>query len=214
VTEIFYCLTCRHGWQLLGEPEEVTSIVGLVEDGCPCITPLCSGRLCRSTMIPHGFDIQELPARSFYRAIHGFGTGEGDPAAANEFARLLKTKKIVDMTITAIGQPERVVVHQLVLEDGTRMHFDSSSRGACCYYIERPGTCVEVVEDELATVEASVSSAGSDREEAGRGDAGAERGAEPEQDVRPVADSISQPAGAEPVRLVRQDPYVPEDRNG
>lgn len=211
MTKIFYCLRCRCGWQLVGELGEVTSILSIIgTDSSPaCITPMCSGRLCTSTEVPYGFDIQELPARSFYRAIHGFGVGEGDPAAASEFARLLKTKKIVDMVVTAVGQPERVIVHQLVLEDGTRMHFDSSSRGACCYYIERPGkSCMEVVEDELATVESSVSSVGSNREEARRGDAGAERspGCEPDPGLEHSAGPQS--AGTEPVRFVRQDPFV------
>lgn len=214
MTKIFYCLRCRCGWQLVGELEEVTSILSIIGAESPaCITPMCQGRLCMSTEIPIGFNIQELPARSFYRAINGFGTGDGDPAAASEFARLLKTKKIVDMTITAVGQPERVIVHQIVLDDGTRMHFESSSRGACCYYIERPGkSCVEVV-DEIATVEAHVSGAGSDREETGRGDEGTEGGVGRESTPRPEHAAESQSTGAEPVRPVRQDPHVSEDRD-
>jgi hypothetical protein len=164
---------------------------------------------------PSGFSITELPIRSFYRAIHGFGTGEGDPAAASEFARLLKTKKIADMTITSVGQPERVIVHQLVLEDGTRMHFDSSSRGACCYYIERPGkSCVEVAEDELATVEAPVSGTGSNREEAGRSDTRTEGSAGLSPDTRFELNSIAQSAGTAPMWAMREDSDVPKDRGG
>ena len=156
---IYCCQTCQNAWQILGTVEERVNIAALLAeiDNVGCITPLCSGRLVRSSGIPAGFHIIELPIRSFYRAIHGFGTGEGDPAASSEFARLLKTKKIVDLNITAVGQPERVIVHQIILEDGTRMHFDSSSRGACCYYIERPGkSCLEVVEDESHDDEAPV----------------------------------------------------------
>lgn len=214
---IFCCPTCRHAWQILGMVEERESIAALLADAgadhAGCITPLCQGRLVRVDGVPTGFHIHELPIRSFYRAIHGFGTGEGDPALASEFARLLKTKKIVDMQITAVGQPERVLVHQFVLEDGTRMHFDSSSRGACCYYIERPGkSCLEVVEDGPNNDEAPVPVSEQDREEVGRGpEAGAN---EPRSEQSPIpSDAGAQSAGAEPVQSVREGAGVSEDQH-
>ena len=216
MSKIFCCNSCRKGWQLMGEPGEVASIAGLIhsDTNYGCITPLCSGRLVEVSGTPVGFSIKELPIRSFYRAIHGFGSGEGDPAAASDFAELLKTKKIVDMTVTAVGQPERVIVHQLVLEDGTRLHFDSSTRGACCYYIERPGkSCVEVVEDELSTVGTSVPGPDSNREEVGRSDADAAGEQRPEQLAGVPSDAATQPPGPAPVWPVRHDAAVPESQH-
>lgn len=210
---IFCCPTCRHAWQILGAIEERENIAVLLADAgvdhASCITPLCQGRLVRVDGVPAGFHIHELPIRSFYRAIHGFGTGEGDPALASEFARLLKTKKIVDMQITAVGQPERVLVHQIVLEDGTRMHFDSSSRGACCYYIERPGkSCLEVVEDGSNDSEAPVPIPEQDREETGRDLEDATTESRCDEAAAPSAGP--QPAGSESVQPVREGAGVPE----
>jgi hypothetical protein len=101
---------------------------------------------------PFEYTAKEIPVRAFYRAVHGFGSGEGASASIERFTELLRTKRIVQIQATPVGQPERVILNQLVLDDGTRLHFDSSSRGACCYYIEESGpSCVEVVDNELST---------------------------------------------------------------
>jgi hypothetical protein len=178
-----------------------------------CITPLCDGQLVETSGAPVGFYMTELPARAFYRAIHGFGTGKGEPASYNDFVDLIQNGKVVGVDATPIGQPERVILRQLVFDDGTRMHFDSSSRGACCFYIERPGkSCVEVVEDEFTADEAPVPGPDSHREEAGRGDAdtASEQGLEQRLDV--PFDATTQPTGATPMRIVHEDPNIQENR--
>lgn len=212
----YCCSQCNHGWQLLGDHEEVSAMVKLVNveaKSFPCITPLCEGRIFQTSGVPLGTIVTELPVRSFYRAIHGFGTGEGDPASLKEFVDLLTNGNIVTVKATPIGQPERVILHQIVFEDGTRLHFDSSARGACCFYIEKSSkSCVEVVEDELHCDldEALVQSSDSHREETGRDNARAEGLAESKSDSRPVFDATVECTRAEPVRAMPNDPDVPE----
>lgn len=215
MSHIFCCSKCRRGWQLVGSHEEVSSIVGVVHSESSsfgCITPLCGGQLVQVSGAPVGFSIVELPVRAFYRAIHGFGTGEGEPASWKEFVELIKDGKVVAVDATPMGQPERVILHQLVFEDGTRMHFDSSSRGACCYYIERPGkSCVEVVENDLnASTEAAVPNTGPHREEARRGDADSGGSQEPKSVSSISPDTDPQPTGAAPVRTVPASSDIPE----
>ena len=216
MSRVYFCQQCRHAWQLLGEREEVASMMKLMDSEAltfPCITPLCESRLSQLTFVPPHTTLIELPVRAFYRAIHGFGTGEGDPASLKEFVDLITGGTIVTVKAIPIGQPERVILHQLVLEDGTRLHFDSSARGACCFYIEKPSkSCVEVVEDELHSDldAASVQSLDPHREEAGRGDARAEGIAEPEPGARSDADATNERPRTEPVRTVPKDSDVPE----
>ena len=172
--KIYSCTVCRKSWQIVGPPDEVAEMSALLPNSsgdAKCITPLCGGRLQITAGAPSGFQVTELPIRAFYRAINGFGDGENPPADLDVFKRLLRTRRIVDFQAERVGQPERIILRQLILEDGTRMHFDSSARGACCFYIERPSSCVEVVENEFNTDnsdEAIVSVSHQDREEVGR----------------------------------------------
>lgn len=170
---IVSCHTCQKSYQIGGNIEEVTALLGPAGLMYQCITPLCGGRMEMHKAASSVYPMIEVPVREFYRAIHGFGWN-GNPASAQKFREVLLNKKIVDMTVEPVGQPERVIVRQLVLEDGTRMHFESSGRGACCYYIEEPGgpTCTEVVENELRNsrdTQAADGSSSQNREEGGRG---------------------------------------------
>lgn len=171
----FYgCAVCSTSYQVGGvDPGEMESLLSVLEsEGGPrCPTPLCRGRLRRTTGHLQGFESKEIPFTTFYRSVHGFGSPDGEAATLEKFSRLLKTKRVVEIHAQPIGQPERVILKRLVLDDGTRLHFDASSRGACCYYIESPGpSCMEVVEDEIHDDDADRAREVSDqdREEAGR----------------------------------------------
>jgi hypothetical protein len=132
--------------------------------------------MTRLTTLNHaamsGYQLEEIPVRNFFRAVHGFGKGDVAPASYSKVRDLLLSKKIVVVDGDPVGQPERTLVRRLILEDGTQLHFDSSSHGACCYYIEEPGpSCVEVFDREQPNVvpnEAAGTVADSYREEAGR----------------------------------------------
>lgn len=167
----FCCIRCKTCWQIGGDFSEIQHIINMLDfekGSYPCITPHCSGVLQKVNGTPEGFQAKEIPVRAFYRAVHGFGSGDGASASVERFSELLQTKRIVQVNATPVGQPERVILNQLVLDDGTRLHFDSSSRGACCYYIEEPGpSCMEVVDNELST-DTTVEGSNSDREEVGR----------------------------------------------
>lgn len=171
----FYaCIACKTSYQVVGGIEEVKHLWSVVEaGGVPsCPTPLCQGRLMRVKNHVREFEQKEIPLPTFFRGIHGFGSPEGEAASVQKFRELITSGKIVEVHAEPIGQPERVILKRLILEDGTRMHFDSSARGACCYYIEQPGpSCMEVVENELSSMdpaEADSCSSDSDREEVGR----------------------------------------------
>lgn len=165
--KFFACHQCRSVWQVGGDPKEVAYVLSMVE--CPqCITPLCRGRMEQVPVAPFGFRPREIPVENFFRAVNGFGSPEGDAATVKEFTDLIKTRRVVEVKAEASGQPERVILRRLVLDDGSRLHFDVSTKGACCYYIERPSpSCVEVVEDELHSSGAAEGSV-EDREEVGR----------------------------------------------
>jgi hypothetical protein len=170
------CNACSTIYQIGGDLQEVKYLLGTMlpdSETFPCITPLCSGRLVPASVWHSEQPVIEVPIQSFYRAINGFGVGKGSAASLKEAVRLLTTKKIVSVVGESAGQPERVILRQLVLEDGTKLHFDTSSLGACLYYIETKGpSCVEELENDTSNNAAS--SLGrrpaTDREEVGRGD--------------------------------------------
>jgi len=162
----FYaCPTCKTSYQLAGTLEELHSMSELVErESAHCPTPLCEGRVMQVKGHARGFTQKEIPLQTFYRAVHGFGAPDGSAATVNRFRELITTKKVMEVHAEPTGQPERVILKRLVMEDGTRLHFDSSSKGACCYYIEEPGpSCLEVFDEQHRG-----ESADTDRKKAGR----------------------------------------------
>lgn len=167
---VVYCTVCQHVYHIGGDAREIKSLLALLGETYPCITPLCNGRLMTqraSQIIPKVYVSEEIPIKSFYRAVHGFGKAKGAPASLERARELLTTTRIVQVIGESAGQPERMILRELILEDGTRMHFDTSSLGACLYYIEEPGpSCLEVIENELGT--ATAESSDTDREEVGR----------------------------------------------
>jgi len=179
---VVVCHTCKSVVHIGGDLEEVTSLLS-GQDTFACISPFCNGEMLSSPPARAGdnYTVKEVPIRGFYRAIHGFGTGVGDPASVERLRELLQTKRVANIKAFPVGQPERVIIREMVLEDGTRLHFETSARGACIYYIEERGpSCVEVVENELSA-DAAVEGGDSNREETGRAsEAGASDSSEPD----------------------------------
>ena len=169
-----YCDICMAYYVVGGQREEIEQLLNLPEwkESFPCITPLCGGRLIRAKglagrPVTH-YQGGEIPVRNFYRAALGFGTGLGAPASLERLRKILLEQNIVQVVAEPVGQPERVILKCLVMDNGTRLHLDASSRGACVYYIEEPGkSCLEVVEDEIRAGAAAEGSP-ENREEAGR----------------------------------------------
>ena len=204
-------MQCRRSYQVAGELEEVKSLLQDVAS-CPCITNFCSGTMNR-IKAPAGLPIQEVPLGSFFRAINGFGLSSGAPASAARFVEIIKTKKLVNALVEPVGQPERVIVKQLICEDGTRLHFETSARGACCFFIEEPGpSCVEVFDAEHSRdAEGDPGSDDSLGEEVGRGAPSdsepeqGERGSEPANDV-----DAPEQSGSASVPSVPETSDIPE----
>jgi hypothetical protein len=169
MTRFVACHTCKHALQIGGDESEIRYLLGSATS-FQCITPLCGGRMQSLSFgeLPIEYDYSDLPVKNFFRAIHGFGTGVGDPASLKRLRELLLTQRVVDIVASPIGQPQRVIIKEMILESGVRLHFETSSRGACVYYIEERGpSCREVVENEFAT-DPTAQSLDTYREEAGR----------------------------------------------
>jgi hypothetical protein len=192
---IVFCPTCKHAYEVTGERGELEGMLAGPDGSMPgafrCVTPLCSGMMQRDVPLKalenvEGSGVQVLPADVFFRGIHGFGIN-GAPAEVADVKKVLLTGKIAEVHARDVGQPERTIIERIVMEDGTRLHFASSNRGACVYYVERRGpSCVEVIDGLEQSGRSSGPQAGEgsaeDREEGGRaGEDEAPGGGEPHQ---------------------------------
>ena len=189
----FYaCTQCRHVYQVGGKLEEIRSLIHDATEFL-CITNLCQGMMRQVQVPPPGFNAIEVPLPSFFRAINGFGLAKGDPASAKKFIEVITTKRIVKAMVEPVGQPERVIVRQLVCEDGTRLHFDTSAKGACCYFIEEPGpSCVEAFNGQLAEDAETAARAGDpSREETGRAPETGSVASQQRSSPKPTADAAT-----------------------
>lgn len=112
----------------------------------PCVIPGCPGR---STIVGTLCVEQAttIPVHAYYRALHGLGLSVGSLASAERVRDLLLTKRISALSLEPVGDPERTILKGIILEDGTRLHFASSARGACVYFIEE----VTRVDNHLST---------------------------------------------------------------
>jgi hypothetical protein len=162
----FFCTVCAKGYHVWGDSTETKRL--LREDNYPCVTPLCSGRLRGA--VPHShyqLRFKDVPVQDFYRSVHGLGGVSAPPATLSRTSQLLREKRIVLVDGEQVGSPARTIIRRLVLEDGTQLHFDFSSKGACLYYIEEP----EMNNDPSDTVadahSTGIEGLGSDGEEVG-----------------------------------------------
>jgi len=164
---MFACQSCKQVYVISGDAKEISSL--LHQSSYPCVTPHCRGRLFRVKKKFHHLveGTHSVPIKSFYRAVNGFGLYEGDPASYADVQKILVGSKVASVKGYDVGQPERTIIQEITLEDGTTLHLDSSVRGACIYFIEK-GTpsCLEVFDRERAEDVDGFS--GEDREEAGR----------------------------------------------
>ena len=176
IYRLWLCKSCRRVYEVGGSEEEIKNLL-LEKTSYPCITPLCRGRLNRPSKedlreLSKGYIPEEIPLKSFFRAVMGFGMTNGAPAAVASVKELLLSKKIVGVMADPVGNPERTILNELVFEDGTRLHFGLSSLGACCYYVEgTTPSCVEVFDREqsnMANHETATESVVENREEVGR----------------------------------------------
>lgn len=153
----FFCNSCGKGYNVCGDPQEVSHLLFDSRKGYSCITPMCHGRLAGTVPQSHSVRFKEVHVSAFYRAVKGFGASA--TASLAKATRALLEKRVVAVEGEPIGTPERAIIRCLVLEDGTRLHFDTSSRGACLYHIEEPGN---------EPTDADIEDAGEGGEEAGR----------------------------------------------
>ena len=144
----FGCDGCAQAYLVGGNPDEIRQLLN--SSNYPCITPQCTGVLWHMSCPNDNMVRNEIPLKNFYRAIHGFGTGLGEPASVERVRELLLKNKVIRVVGSNVGQPERTIIECLWLEDGTRLHFASSTKGACIYNVEPKGpSCFEVVDHEL-----------------------------------------------------------------
>lgn len=201
------CDICKRVIQIGGDHEEITYLLGN-QDSYPCVTPLCRGRMTRTQpyAVPSGYRVSTLPINAFFRAIHGFGPGKGDPASLKRLRELMLSEKIVDLVAEPIGQPERVILRTIVLKNGTRIHLETSAKGACVYYIEEPSpSCLEVVENDISA-DTDLEGCDPDREKTRRATQ-----AESEDSLRQASNSVvGDSAGAAELSNSRGMPSLPE----
>ena len=135
----FFCSSCGRGYNVCGERDEGSRLLSGCESGVPCITPLCRGRLQNTVPQSHaGVRFEVVSLHDFYRAFKGFGISSTAPASLERATKLLLGRRVVAVEGEPIGAPERSIIHCMTLDDGTRLHFDTSAKGACLYYIEEP----------------------------------------------------------------------------
>ena len=208
---MFFCAACHRVYLVAGQADELRSLIGEA-DTFPCITPQCGGMLRkvgaefgRRTQ-KAGLKSETVPAVAFFRAINGFGLSTGDPASVEEVRKLLLNHRVARVLLEEVGQPERTIVNKLWLDNGVCLHFGSSAKGACVYYIERPGpSCVEVFDERAHDAGTGAGERTSpDGEEDGRAPA-AEDGA--------GGATGAESAASEPALVGPGVPAVPEGRD-
>lgn len=153
-TCLYACGSCLTLWKVVGDPQELSGLVLVAGKSPRCATAGCLGTL---TMVPGPcpplaqlYTEKEIPAASFFKSSLGFGSANGCTADVEDFKSILLSQKVVKVCAHSIGNPPRVILQQLIMDSGVTLYFDTSARGACCFYIEKPmPTCLEVVDAEL-----------------------------------------------------------------
>lgn len=151
------CPECSLVIRVLGRPEVLAALYRDQDwpEGFRCIRRGCEGRAWK-VKPSEAAGARDIEAYAYYRAIHGGGVSNGDPADALKVREWLLEKKISRVVVEPIGSPERTLIHGIQFEDGSKLHFAASARGACIFFTEGPNDPV----DSLASSRDSAGSAG------------------------------------------------------
>jgi len=93
--------------------------------------------------------VRDLKPREFFAALHGLGTPDEMVCDLPTVRELLIEKKIKQVRGYTVRGTTRTCLHELELEDGTRLYFGSSPQGALVFRIARPISYTQKVLEEL-----------------------------------------------------------------
>jgi hypothetical protein len=142
------CLHCYTVVQVLGEEEEIASLVGSGSEYWPDdYTCVNCGKGC--TAVPDDiavldlqkFKLRELSAPELLAALHGLGTPEEMKCNAATISALFATK-IQRVQGEVVRNTERYALDYIEFEGGARAYFGSSPSGAVIYRITHPHSYV------------------------------------------------------------------------
>jgi hypothetical protein len=122
---VYRCATCSASFGVSNTDAHL-HLLGVV---MRCPTEECAGRL----QLEGGEAAQVVTAQQLFAAARGFGTPEEKECSTEKLQNALVGRRIVGIEVVETGRKNRPVVKSIVLDDGVRAHFGSSSAGALIY---------------------------------------------------------------------------------
>jgi len=148
------CTDCSLAVRIMGDPEEIDSLVGesseLWPDKFPC--PECERQV--RAFLEADVDPQiglvtrivDLSPQEAFAAFNGLGLPDELNCTIQALTDLLKEQPIKKIAGRNILGSTRCTVTHLELEDGSKVYLGAGAGGACVYRIVRPQSHVERVD--------------------------------------------------------------------
>jgi hypothetical protein len=128
------CNTCLNGFTVRIDPGDGPLLAQLADEDGLCACPRqCGGKVLVTkdaslTTIASILKSVSLSAKEFFSAVHGGGMPDEVPNSEQLVASLLIANKVLAVeTEEADG---RVYLHEIHLENGTKLHLGAGGRGA------------------------------------------------------------------------------------
>lgn len=139
---IFPCTHCGKTYRVMGDEEEVRTLVGPSSSEWPNF-PCASCQANVVAVLEHELDpaavvqmqVRDLTPVELFAAQSGMGLPEERSCTPRIVRETLTDKKIVRVVGNQIPGSEKFVLEELHFEDGTRMYFGASGYGAVVYRI-------------------------------------------------------------------------------
>lgn len=104
----------------------------LIPERFKCWAPKCRFYIKRDdSLLPSGI----TQALALYQAISGLGTGSEKKCGPDDVRKMVLGKKVVAVVVEQAASRDRSLITSLTFEDGKKLHFAASTRGATIYRV-------------------------------------------------------------------------------
>lgn len=146
-----FCDTCFQAVEVIGDMQQALALFGpsgkwpngefpCIGEGCPGPAKRVSKAQVKAVVLNESISSiirrKTLEPHEYYRALLGFGMPDQVEVTTESLEAFLKGYKVVEV-IGLETDNRRFYLHQLVLENGVRIHFAASALGALVYKMTR-----------------------------------------------------------------------------
>ncbi len=134
MSRFWSCKKCNSSWAVLRHDADI-ELLKSKKMRCPN-HDVCQGYIYEITKLPKSSDkVTRLAAVTLWQGTMGVGLPEQRRCTPEELLKVMKGAKIETAVLESASNPQRSIIHCLILDNGKTIHFAPSPNGALIFKV-------------------------------------------------------------------------------